>query len=145
MMSDFSLNQQVIAEFRANGGRVGGYLEGALVVLVHHRGRLSGSEYVHPVVYLADADDHDTIYVFATNSGAPWNPSWYRNLVASGEGAVELGTETYPVSVRELTGAERDRIYKEQARRNPVLAEYTQKTAGVRAIPVLALTRQAAA
>ena len=60
MMSDFSLNQQVIAEFRANGGRVGGYLEGALVVLVHHRGPLSGSEYVHPVVYLADADDHDT-------------------------------------------------------------------------------------
>ena len=58
MMSDFSLNQQVIAEFRANGGRVGGYLEGALVVLVHHRGRLSGSEYAHPVVYLADADDH---------------------------------------------------------------------------------------
>jgi hypothetical protein len=27
MMSDFSLNQQVIAVFRANGGRVGGYLE----------------------------------------------------------------------------------------------------------------------
>ena len=59
-MSDLSLNQQVIAEFRANGGRVGGYLEGALVVLVHHRGRLSGSEYVHRVVYLADTDDHDT-------------------------------------------------------------------------------------
>ena len=37
-MSDFGLNQQVIAEFRANGGRVGGYLEGALVVLVHQRG-----------------------------------------------------------------------------------------------------------
>jgi hypothetical protein len=29
-MSDLSLNQQVIAEFRANGGRVGGYLEGAV-------------------------------------------------------------------------------------------------------------------
>jgi hypothetical protein len=54
-MSDLSLNQQVIAEFRANGGRVGGYLEGALVALVHHRGRLGGSEYVHPVVYLAEA------------------------------------------------------------------------------------------
>jgi deazaflavin-dependent oxidoreductase (nitroreductase family) len=99
---------------------------------------------VHPVVYLADADGPDTIYVFATNSGALSNPDWYRNLVVSGEGAVELGSETYPVSVRELTGAERDRIYKEQARRNPVLAEYTQKAAGVRAIPVLALTCQAA-
>ena len=65
----------------------------------------------------------------------------FRNLVASGEGTVEVGTETYPVSIRELTGAERDRIYEEQARRNPVLAESTQKTAGIRVIPVLALTR----
>jgi deazaflavin-dependent oxidoreductase (nitroreductase family) len=92
------------------------------------------------MVYLPDADDQDTLYVFATNSGAPSNPDWYRNLVASGEGTVEVGTETYPVSIRELTGAERDGIYEEQARRNPVLAEYTQKTAGIRAIPVLALT-----
>jgi hypothetical protein len=79
-MSDFSLNQQVIAEFRANEGRVGGYLEGSLVVLVHHRGRLSGRGYVHPMIYLADPDDHDTIYVFATNSGAPSNPPAERSL-----------------------------------------------------------------
>ena len=64
-------------------------------------------------------------HVFATNSGALPNPDWYRNLVASGDGAVELGSETYPLSVRELTGAERDRIYKEQARRNPVLEPAT--------------------
>jgi deazaflavin-dependent oxidoreductase (nitroreductase family) len=140
-MSDFNLNQRVIAEFRANGGRVGGYLEGAPVVLVQHRGRSSGREYVHPMVYLPDTDDQDTLYVFATNSGAPSNPDWYRNLIASGEATVEVGTDTYPVSVRELNGAERDRIYEEQASRNPVLAEYTQKTAGIRAIPVLALTR----
>jgi deazaflavin-dependent oxidoreductase (nitroreductase family) len=140
-MSDFNLNQQVITEFRANRGRVGGYLEGAPVVLVHHRGRSSGRDYVHPMVYLPDSGDRDTLYVFATNSGAPSNPDWYRNLVASGEGTVEVGTEAYPVSVRELTGAERDRIYEEQASRNPVLAEYTQKTIGIRAIPVLALTR----
>lgn len=43
---------------------------------------MSGSEYVHPVVYLADADGHDTIYVFATNSGALSNPDWYRNHAA---------------------------------------------------------------
>jgi hypothetical protein len=83
-MNDFNLNQHVISEFRANGGRVGGYLEGAPVVLVHHRGRSSGREYVHPMVCLPDTDDQDTLYVFATNSGAPSNPDWYRNLIASG-------------------------------------------------------------
>jgi deazaflavin-dependent oxidoreductase (nitroreductase family) len=140
-MSDFDLNQQVITEFRANGGRIGGYLEGTPVVLVRHRGRSSGREYVNPVVYLPDGDDPDTIYVFASNSGAPSNPGWYRNLVASGKGTAEVGTDAYPVSVHELTGAERDRIYEEQTRRDPLFAEFAQKTAGIRTIPVLALTR----
>ena len=45
------------------------------------------------------------------------------------------------VTVRELTGAERDRVYAEQARRFPGFAEYERQTAGVRTIPVLELTR----
>ena len=57
----------------------------------------------------------DIIYVFATKAGAPTNPDWYHNLTAAGDGSVERGTETCKVTVRELTGAERDRIYAEQA------------------------------
>ena len=55
-----------------------------------------------------------TMYVFATKAGAPSNPDWYYNLTALGEG-VELGTESYPVTVSEVQGEERDRIYEEQA------------------------------
>ena len=134
-------NDKTIAEFRANEGRVGGTFEGAPVVLVHHRGRTSGREYVTPMMYLPDDDDPDTIYVFATKGGAPTNPDWYYNLTAAGEGTVERGTDTYPVTVRELTGDERDRIYDEQARRYPGFADYARQTAGVRTIPVLALRR----
>jgi deazaflavin-dependent oxidoreductase (nitroreductase family) len=136
-----SWNDKTIAEFRANEGRVGGYFEGAPVVLVHHRGRTSGRDYVTPTMYLPDDDDSNTIYVFATKGGAPTNPDWYHNLVAASEGTVERGTDTYPVTVRELTGTERDRIYDEQARRYPGFADYARKTAGVRTIPVLALRR----
>jgi hypothetical protein len=45
------------------------------------------------------------------------------------------------VAVRELTGAERDRSYAEQARRCPGFAGYARQTAGVRTILVLELTR----
>ncbi len=45
-------NAKTIAEFRANEGRVGGDFEGAPLVLVHHRGRTSGREYVTPTMYL---------------------------------------------------------------------------------------------
>ena len=133
-------NEKVIADFRANDGRVGGPFEGAPMVLVHHRGRRTGHEYVNPMMYLASERGDGTIYVFASKGGAPTNPDWYYNLTVAGTGSVELGTGTFPVSVRELHGEEHDRIYAEQARRYPGFAEYAEKTAGVRTIPVLELT-----
>ncbi|MFJ8208245.1 nitroreductase family deazaflavin-dependent oxidoreductase [Streptomyces sp. NPDC096033] len=134
-------NAKNIAEFRANEGKVGGVFEGAPLVLLHHVGRKSGREYVSPTMYLPHDTEPDVIYVFATKGGAPTNPDWYRNLTAAGSGTVERGTETYDVSVHELTGSERDRVYAEQARRYPGFAEYARQTAGVRTIPVLELRR----
>ncbi len=100
-MSDpLDWNAKTIAEFRANQGRVGGPFEGAPLVLVHHRGRKSGREYVTPMMYLPHDTEPDIIYVFATKAGAPANPDWYRNLTAAGDGSVERGTETYKVTVR---------------------------------------------
>jgi deazaflavin-dependent oxidoreductase (nitroreductase family) len=134
-------NDSIIAEFRANHGRVGGPFEGAPLIIVHHRGRKTGQEYVMPVMYLPDDSDADTIYVFASKAGAPTNPDWYYNLVAAGQGTVERGTETYPVTVRAVTGEKRDGIYDKQARLYPGFAEYAEKTEGIRTIPVLELKR----
>jgi deazaflavin-dependent oxidoreductase (nitroreductase family) len=134
-------NNRIIDEFRANEGRVGGPFTGAPLALVHHRGRRTGRELVHPMMYLPHETNDDVIYVFASKGGAPENPDWYHNLTRAGHGAVERGTETYPVTVRDVTGAERDERYAEQARRYPGFAEYAQKTAGIRTIPVLELTR----
>jgi deazaflavin-dependent oxidoreductase (nitroreductase family) len=134
-------NANTIEEFRANEGRVGGTFEGAPLVLVHHRGRKSGQAYVTPVMYQPNAADANDIYVFATRGGTPTNPDWYYNLTAEGQGSVERGTETYSVTVRDVVGDERDRIYAEQARRYPGFAEYERQTEGVRTIPVLELRR----
>jgi deazaflavin-dependent oxidoreductase (nitroreductase family) len=138
-MSDW--NAKTIAEFRANEGRVGGYFECAPMVLLHHRGRKSGRESVTPTMYLPHETEPDIIYVFATKGGVPTNPDWYYYLTAARDGSVERGTETYKVTIRELTGAERDRTYAEQARCYPGFAEYERQTAGIRTIPVLELWR----
>ncbi len=137
-MSDW--NAGIIDEFHANEGRVGGPFDGIPITLVHHRGRKSGREYVSPVAYLP-AEDPDTIYIFASKAGAPTNPDWYHNLTSAGSATIERGTASYPVTVTELTGPERDAIFAEQARRVPGFAGYAERTAGVRTIPVLALTR----
>ncbi|WP_072686891.1 nitroreductase/quinone reductase family protein [Rhodococcus marinonascens] len=134
-------NANIIAEFRANEGRVGGPFEGAPMVLLHHHGRKSGRAMVSPMMYMPDETAPDRIYVFASKAGAPTNPDWYHNLVAAGAAEVERGTESYSVSVNEVTGDERDDIFNEQASRYPGFAEYAEKTAGIRTIPVVALTR----
>jgi F420H(2)-dependent quinone reductase len=62
-MSDpLDWNAKTIAEFRVNEGRVGGNFEGAPMVLLHHRGRKSGREYVTPTMYLPHDTGPDIIY-----------------------------------------------------------------------------------
>jgi hypothetical protein len=53
-----------------------------------------------------------------------------------------VGSSTYPVTVSELTGADRDTVYAEQVRRLPGFGEYAQRTEGIRTIPVLELRRR---
>ena len=139
MSSPDDWNTSVIEEFRSNEERVGGAFEGAPMTLVHHRGRKSGREMVTPMMYLPD--DDATVYVFASKGGAPTNPAWYYNLSTAGRTEIEIGTDTYEVAVEEIIGAERDRIYAEQAARYPGFAGYEEKVRGVRTIPVLALRR----
>jgi deazaflavin-dependent oxidoreductase (nitroreductase family) len=130
-------NRQIIEEFRANQGVVGGQFAGAPILLLHTTGARSGRERVNPMMYL-DLDGHR--YVFASKAGADSHPDWYHNLVANPQVTVEVGTETYEATAVVVAGADRDRIYAEQARRFPGFAEYQQKT--TRVIPVVELVRR---
>jgi deazaflavin-dependent oxidoreductase (nitroreductase family) len=129
-------NTKIIEEFRANDGRVGGQFQGAPLLLLHTKGRLSGEERVNPVMYLPQ---DGRIFVFASKGGAPTNPDWYHNLVADPNVTVELGAEVYAAHAEVITGDERDRVYAEQASRYSGFAEYQRNTS--RVIPVVALDR----
>lgn len=134
MNNDF--NQQVIAEFRANGGKVGGNFEGRPMVLLTTTGAKSGEQRTTPVMYRREGD---AIYVFASMAGAPTSPAWYHNMVANPRITVEVGTEKYEAIATVLDRAERDRIYAAQAAQYPNFAEYEAKT--TRVIPVVKITR----
>jgi deazaflavin-dependent oxidoreductase (nitroreductase family) len=136
-MSDVNdFNAQVIAEFRANDGRVGGPFAGATVLVLTTTGAKSGLERVNPVVARVDGD---RIYVFASKAGAPTNPDWFHNLVAHPEVTVELGTERFAARAVVVDRVERDRIYAAQAEEFPNFAEYQESTD--RVIPVVLLER----
>jgi deazaflavin-dependent oxidoreductase (nitroreductase family) len=131
--ADFNAN--VIEEFRANEGRVGGMFEGMPLLLLHHTGARSGEERINPVAY---ARDDGRYIVFASKGGAPTHPAWYHNLVAHPDTTVEVGTDTIDVSASEASGEERERLFREQAARLPQFAEYERNTD--RVIPVIVLT-----
>ena len=111
------------------------------MLLLHNRGRSSGADYVNPLAYLPDPDDPSTVYVFASAGGRPQQPEWYRNLIAAGDAEVEIGTDRYSVTAREITGSDRDRLYALQVERMPGFAEYERRLQGIRTIPVIALRR----
>ena len=133
-------NAGIIAEFRANEGRVGGRFEGAPMVLLHTTGAKTGKARVHPLVYQPLGDGR--LAVFASRGGSPTHPDWYHNLVAHPAVTIELGTETLAKRARVATGDERERIWSAQKAAMPGFAEY-EKTAG-RQIPVIVLEDPAA-
>ena len=136
-MSDFNFNQAIIDEFRANAGKVGGYFEGANLLLLHTTGARSGQPRTNPLVYVKDGD---RLVVAATKGGADTNPDWYYNLRANPTVTVEVGTEQFPVRATIVTEEpERSRLYAKMVAHRPGFAEYEQKTR--RKIPAILLER----
>ncbi|HLI08559.1 MAG TPA: nitroreductase family deazaflavin-dependent oxidoreductase [Ktedonobacteraceae bacterium] len=130
-------NRRTIEEFRANGGKVGGFWEGRPLLLLTTTGAKSGQPRTRPVMYLRE-DDH--LYVFASKGGAPTNPDWYHNLLAHPDVIVEVGNEKFNAIAQPVTGEERDKIYAKWEKMYPQFREYQEKT--TRKIPVIELRRK---
>ena len=128
-------NGKVIEEFRANGGKVGGWFEGQTLLLLHHTGAKSGAERVNPLVYQQVGDSYA---IFASAAGAPSDPQWFRNLVAHPDATVEVGAGTVSVRARVANPDEREAIYGRQREAMSNFADY-EKSAAPRKIPVVLL------
>ncbi|NOQ99174.1 nitroreductase family deazaflavin-dependent oxidoreductase [Mycolicibacterium fortuitum] len=129
-------NRNVVEEFRANGGKVGGPFEGGTLLLLHTTGAKSGQPRLSPLAYL---DVDGKILIVGSYAGGPKDPAWVHNLRANPNARIEIGTDAYDVTARELPADERDATYPKIVERAPVFAEYQAKT--TRAIPLFELQR----
>lgn len=127
-------NQQVIEEFRANDGKVGGYFEGARLLLITTTGARSGVRHTVPVGYLPDGD---RVLIIGSGGGSPKHPAWFHNLRANPSLTVEDGTMTYEARATVLEGAERDEVWARAVEADQGWADYQAKTS--RVIPVVAI------
>jgi deazaflavin-dependent oxidoreductase (nitroreductase family) len=129
-------NTQIIEEFRANAGQVGGRFAGGNLLLIHHKGARTGTERVNPLAYLPDGD---RMVIVASAGGADKNPDWYHNLKANPDSIAEIGAETVAVRVAEITGDDYTQTWERLAKTMPGFGDYQTKT--TRRIPLLAVTR----
>ncbi|MDH6196979.1 deazaflavin-dependent oxidoreductase (nitroreductase family) [Mycobacterium frederiksbergense] len=130
-------NEQIIAEFRANGGKVGGQFEGATLLLLHTIGAKTGRARVNPVMAF---DLDGKLAVVGSYAGADVDPAWLHNLRAHPDARIEIGTDAYDVHAREMPAAERDAAYPRIIEQAPGFSEYQVKTE--RVIPIIELQRR---
>lgn len=132
-----AFNEKNIAEFRESGGRISSFGD-APVLLLTTTGAKSGQPRTSPMMYLADENDTDRVYVFASAAGADTNPAWFHNINAHPNRLrVEIGQDAMTADADVLSGTRREQVYAEQVSRYPTFAEYQEMT--TRPIPVVAL------
>ena len=128
-------NRRIIDEFRENDGKVGGRFEAKSLLLLHTRGAKSGQERINPLAYVRDGDRY---VIIASKGGAPTNPSWYYNILASSLVTVEAGNETFQARATVAEEPERTRLYNKMVEMMPGFDDYRRRT--TRNIPVIVLT-----
>ena len=128
--------ERVVAEFRARGGKVGGYHASMQLLLLTTTGSRTGQRRAVPLTYLPDGERY---VVTAGNAGSDRHPAWYYNLAANPDVSVEAGTETFKAVAVIADEAERAPLYERFAAAYPVLADYQDRT--TRPIPIIVLTR----
>src|SRR6188472_416431 len=108
MVEESNFNDGVIAEFRSNGGKVGGYFKGSPMLLLTTTGAKSGKARISPLVYTTDAE---RIVIVASNGGSDHHPSWYYNIIANPQATIEVGENSFQANARVADPAERRRLF----------------------------------
>ncbi|MEV0436424.1 nitroreductase/quinone reductase family protein [Nocardia sp. NPDC050413] len=130
-------NDDVITEFRENGGQVGGDYAGATLLLLTTTGAKSGKPHVVPLGALYRGD---VLYVSSFIEDR--YPAWYHNAKANPSVTIELGGEKFQARADVLTGERYDEFAAWALTENPLLADYQSKVD--KPLPLVVLTRETA-
>jgi deazaflavin-dependent oxidoreductase (nitroreductase family) len=129
--------ERVVTEFRARGGKVGGYHATMQLLLLTTTGARTGQRRAVPLTYLPDGDRY---IVTAGNAGSDRHPAWYHNLGAYPDVTIEVGTEAFEAVALTADGTEHQALYERFAAAYPQLVAYQAQT--TRQIPLVILARR---
>lgn len=111
--------------YRASGGRIGGRIGRAPVLLLTTTGRKSGQKRTAPVVYLADGEN---MVVIGSNAGNDRVPAWALNLKADPRAEFEVGRRRIPIQARIAEGEERADLWRRSNEQYAGFDDYEART-----------------
>lgn len=124
-----------VALYRATGGRIGHRVPRApLVLLLDHVGARTGTRRTTPLAYMPSDGN---FVVVGSKSGHPNDPAWVHNLRAHPDTEIQVGPDRIRVRARQADAAERQELWPEAVRYNPVWGRYQRRTQ--RVIPLIIL------
>ncbi|HET6337452.1 MAG TPA: nitroreductase family deazaflavin-dependent oxidoreductase [Polyangiales bacterium] len=121
--------------YRRTGGKVGGKMQGAPVLLLTTRGRKTGKQRTTPLIYLEDAPQ---LAVVASKGGWPQDPLWYQNLQADPAVEVQQGPDVKAMTARTATPEEREKLWPRLVKSYAAYDDY--QSWSDRKIPVVILS-----
>jgi deazaflavin-dependent oxidoreductase (nitroreductase family) len=127
-----AFNRKLIEEFRANGGKLSGPMEGRQLMLLTTKGAKSGQRRTVVLGYRPYGEAYAAI---ASDNGAAKDPKWFENLMADPTATVEVGAERFEARARVAAADEREDI----GRRIEYLAPQQARTE--REIPIVVFER----
>lgn len=121
--------------FQASGGRLGGTLDGAPLLVLHHVGAKSGQRRQTPAVHMRDGE---SLVIVASLLGSPKNPAWYHNLRAHPDQVeVDVRGGRRRVRAREADEQEAAALWPRLIETYPPFQTYRERTD--RVLPVMVL------
>jgi deazaflavin-dependent oxidoreductase (nitroreductase family) len=129
--------QEHVDRYLATDGAEGHlWQKGTTVLLLFTKGRKSGKERVHPLIYRDNGAD---FLIVASKGGAPEPPEWFKNIEADPNVQIQVKGDRFPVRARTATADEKPDLWRRMVEVWPDYDEYQKKTD--REIPVVVLER----
>ncbi len=128
------MSRSHVLVYRATGGRLGGKVGRAPVLLLTVTGRRTGAPRTTPLLYLRDGE---RLVLVASNAGDDKDPAWWTNLRHNPAARVELGGERRAFKARQATAEEKARYWPQLVGQYGSYATYQKRTR--REIPVVIL------
>ena len=120
--------------YENSGGRIGKRIGRSPMLLLRTTGRKTGQPRTAALLYHRDGRNY---VVVGSKGGSDVEPAWLRNLEATPDVGVQVGTKRFPAKARIASADERERLWPEMTRLWPQYDRYQSQTK--RLIPLVIL------